>query len=225
MATVAGGGQRREPTAIGMKTWGSPMSKAKKDTAAAATPDLPRDTSLLSDILPVPGPRCRGLTGSTYAASEADVISVPSPPAGAPNVVVVLLDDVGFGQAGTFGGPADTPTLQRLADAGLRYNPFHPTALCSPTRAGLLSGRNHHSVHTGVITEMATGFPGYDGSWPREAACIAEILQGNHYSTAAFGKWHTPPDQELSAAGPFDRGPGGRAFDYWYGFQGGEASQ
>ena len=163
--------------------------------------------------------------GSTYADSEADVISVPSPPAGAPNVVVVLLDDVGFGQAGTFGGPADTPTLQRLADEGLRYNRFHTTALCSPTRAALLSGRNHHSVHTGVITEMATGFPGYDGSWPREAACIAEVLKGNQYSTAAFGKWHNTPDHELGAPGPFDRWPVGKGFDYFFGFQGGESSQ
>jgi arylsulfatase A-like enzyme len=130
------------------------------------------------------------------------VISLPAPPVGAPNVLLVLLDDVGFGQTSTFGGPAHTPTLQRLADEGLRYNRFHTTALCSPTRAAMLSGRNHHSVHTGVITEMATGFPGYDGSWPREAASIAEILRGNHYSTAAFGKWHNTPDHELSAAGP-----------------------
>src|SRR6202008_4344380 len=156
-------------------------------------------TSLLSDILPLPTPRFRGLIGSTYADSEADVISVPSPPAGAPNVVVVLLDDVGFGQAGTFGGPADTPTLKRLAEDGLRYNRFHTTALCSPSRAALLSGRNHHSVHTGVITEMATGFPGYDGQWPKQAASIAEILRGNAYSTAAFGKWHNTPDHELGA--------------------------
>jgi arylsulfatase A-like enzyme len=199
------------------------MSKAKTDTAA--TPDLPRGAPLLSDVLPLPAPRFRGLIGSTYADSEADVISVPSPPAGAPNVVVVLLDDVGFGQAGTFGGPADTPTLQRLAEDGLRYNRFHTTALCSPTRAALLSGRNHHSVHTGVITEMATGFPGYDGSWPREAACIAEVLKGNQYSTAAFGKWHNTPDHELGAPGPFDRWPVGKGFDYFFGFQGGESSQ
>jgi arylsulfatase len=179
----------------------------------------------LSDILPLATPRFRGRVGNTYVDSEADLIALPTPPAGAPNVLLVLLDDVGFGQASTFGGPANTPTLQRLADEGLRYNRFHTTALCSPTRAALLSGRNHHSVHTGVITEMATGFPGYDGSWPREAASIAEILRGNHYSTAAFGKWHNTPDHELSAAGPFDRWPTGKGFDYWYGFQGGEASQ
>jgi arylsulfatase len=121
-----------------------------------------------SDILPLATPHFRGRIGNTYVDSEADLIALPTAPAGAPNVLLVLLDDVGFGQTSTFGGPANTPTLQRLADEGLRYNRFHTTALCSPTRAAMLSGRNHHSVHTGVITEMATGFPGYDGSWPRE---------------------------------------------------------
>src|SRR5256714_10479865 len=134
-----------------------------------------RDATLLSDILPLPEPRFHGRIGSTYVDSEPDIISLPTPPAGAPNVLLVLLDDVGFGQINTFGGPANTPTLQRLADEGLRYNRFHTTALCSPTRAAILSGRNHHSVHSGVITEMSTGFPGYDGTWPREAASVAEI--------------------------------------------------
>ena len=194
-------------------------------TKSQATAGARSASSLLSDTLPVPDPRFGGRIGNTYADSEADVISLPAPPAGAPNVLLVLLDDVGFGQTSTFGGLANTPTLQRLADEGLRYNRFHTTALCSPSRAAMLSGRNHHSVHTGVITEMATGFPGYDGSWPREAASIAEILRGNHYSTAGFGKWHNTPDHELSAAGPFDRWPTGKGFDYWYGFQGGEASQ
>jgi hypothetical protein len=112
------------------------------------------------DTLPIPEPKFKGRIGSTYLDSEPDIISLRTPPEGAPNVLLVLLDDVGFGQASTFGGPVNTPTLQKLADEGLRYNRFHTTALCSPTRAALLSGRNHHSVHTGVITEMATGFPG-----------------------------------------------------------------
>jgi arylsulfatase A-like enzyme len=184
-----------------------------------------RESMLLSDILPLPEPRFHGRIGSTYADSEADVIPLPTAPADAPNVLLVMLDDVGFGQASTFGGPANTPTLQRLADEGLRYNRFHTTALCSPTRAALLSGRNHHSVHNGCITELATGFPGYDGQWPKEAACVAEILQGNRYSTAAFGKWHNTPDHELGACGPFDRWPVGKGFDYFFGFQGGESSQ
>ena len=179
------------------------MSAAKADAgkggSKAARSDS-ADKTLVSDILPLATPRFRGRIGNTYVDSEADLIELPTAPVGAPNVLLVVLDDVGFGQTSTFGGPANTPTLQRLADRGLRYNRFHTTALCSPTRAALLSGRNHHSVHTGVITEMATGFPGYDGSWPREAASIAEILRGNHYSTAAFGKWHNTPDHELSAA-------------------------
>jgi arylsulfatase A-like enzyme len=180
---------------------------------------------LLSDILPLPDPRFKGSIGTSYTDSKADVIALPTAPAGAPNVLLILLDDVGFGQTSTFGGPVNTPTLQRLANEGLRYNRFHTTALCSPTRAALLSGRNHHSVHTGCITELATGFPGYDGQWPKESACIAEILKGNHYSTAAFGKWHNTPDHELGACGPFDRWPTGKGFDYFYGFQGGESSQ
>src|SRR4051812_28267558 len=184
-----------------------------------------RNAALLSDILPLPAPRFQGRIVSTYVDSEADIISLPAPPEGAPNVLVILLDDVGFGQTSTFGGPADTPTLQKLADEGLCYNRFHTTALCTPSRSALLSGRNHHSVHNGVISEMATGFPGYDALWPKEAACIAEILKGHHYSTAAFGKWHNTPDHELSASGPFDRWPVGKGFDYWYGFQGGESSQ
>jgi arylsulfatase A-like enzyme len=184
-----------------------------------------RESFLVSDVLPLPTPRFGGRIGTTYADSQAELISMPTAPAGAPNVLLVLLDDVGFGQASTFGGPVNTPALQRLADDGLRYNRFHTTALCSPTRAALLSGRNHHSVHTGAITEIATGFPGYDGQWPREAACVAEILKGNSYSTAAFGKWHNTPDHELGAPGPFDRWPIGKGFDYWYGFHGGESSQ
>src|SRR5262252_9125511 len=182
-------------------------------------------TALPSNILPLPELPFRGRIGNTYADSQADIMSLPAAPKAAPNVLLVLLDDVGFGQTSTFGGPVQTPTLQRLANEGLRYNRFHTTALCSPSRAAFLSGRNHHSVHTGCITELATGFPGYDGQWPREAACIAEILKANQYSTAAFGKWHNTPDHELGACGPFDRWPTGKGFDYWYGFQGGESSQ
>jgi arylsulfatase len=153
------------------------------------------------------------------------VPAMASAPEGAPNVLLVLLDDVGFGHTSTFGGPVHTPTLQKLADEGLRYNRFHTTALCSPTRAAVLTGRNHHSVHTGIIMELATGFPGYNGRLPKSAACVAETLKQNGYSTAAFGKWHNTPDYEISAAGPFDRWPTGLGFEYWWGFQGGEANQ
>jgi arylsulfatase A-like enzyme len=199
------------------------MSETPTKTKPAK--DAEHEGRLLSDILPLPDPRFMGDIGTSYTDSKADVITLPTAPAGAPNVLLILLDDVGFGQTSTFGGPVNTPTLQRLANEGLRYNRFHTTALCSPTRAALLSGRNHHSVHTGCITELATGFPGYDAQWPKESACIAEILKGNRYSTAAFGKWHNTPDHELGACGPFDRWPTGKGFDYFYGFQGGESSQ
>jgi arylsulfatase len=178
-----------------------------------------------SDILPLPEPRFQGRIGTYYTDSEAEVPDLASAPEGAPNILLIQLDDVGFGHTSTFGGPVNTPTLQQLADGGLRYNRFHTTALCSPTRAALLTGRNHHSVHTGIIMELATGFPGYDGKMPKETACVAETLKQNGYSTAAFGKWHNTPDYEISAAGPFDRWPTGLGFEYWWGFQGGETNQ
>ena len=180
--------------------------------------------SVRSDTLPLPEPKFRGKISTLYTDSHAEVPAVPSAPEGAPNILLVLLDDVGFGHTSTFGGPVNTPVLQRLADEGLRYNRFHTTALCSPTRAALLTGRNHHSVHTGIIMELATGFPGYDGKMPKDAACVAETLKQNGYSTAAFGKWHNTPDYEISAAGPFDRWPTGLGFEHWWGFQGGETN-
>ena len=204
---------------------GTRLQSEHQPMATPVSSDPSSTPPQLSDVLPLPDLPFKGSIGTSYADSKADVIALPAAPAGAPNVLLILLDDVGFGQTSTFGGPVNTPTLQRLANEGLRYNRFHTTALCSPTRAALLSGRNHHSVHTGCITELATGFPGYDGQWPKESACIAQILRGNHYSTAAFGKWHNTPDHELGACGPFDRWPTGKGFDYFYGFQGGESSQ
>jgi arylsulfatase len=138
---------------------------------------------------------------------------------------VILLDDVGFGMASTFGGPVPTPNLAKLAREGLSYTRFHTTALCSPTRAALLTGRNHHSVGTGVIIETATGYPGYTGIIPRSAATISEILRDNGYATAMFGKWHNTPETEISPAGPFHNWPTGLGFDYFYGFNQGEAHQ
>lgn len=149
----------------------------------------------------------------------------PAAPAGAPNVVVVLLDDVGFGATSTFGGPAQTPVLDKLAAEGLRYNQFHTTALSSPTRASLLTGRNHHQVGFGTITEAAQGYPGYNSVWPKSAASIPDILRRHGYSTAGFGKWHNTPTWESGPAGPFDHWPSGLGFEYYYGFQGGETSQ
>jgi len=146
-------------------------------------------------------------------------------PAGAPNVVIILIDDLGFGATETFGGPIPTPTLERLAKNGLRYNNFHTTALSSPTRAALKSGRNHHTVNMGFITEMATGFPGATGQIPNATAPVAEMLRQNGYSTAAFGKWHETAAWETSVSGPFDRWPTHQGMDKFYGFIGGETNQ
>jgi arylsulfatase len=164
--------------------------------------------------------------------TELDARNVPLPPhfevktpAGAPNVVIILIDDLGFGATSTFGGPIATPTLDALARNGLRYNNFHTTALCSPTRAALKSGRNHHSVNMGFITEMATGFPGNTGQVPDAAAPLAETLRLNGYSTAAFGKWHETAAWETSVSGPYDRWPTHQGFDKFYGFIGGETNQ
>jgi arylsulfatase len=148
------------------------------------------------------------------------------PPAGAPNVLVVLLDDVGFGASSAFGGPCETPTAERLAEGGLRFNRFHTTALCAPTRQALLTGRNHHSVGMGCITELATSAPGYTSIRPKSAAPLAETLKLNGYATAQFGKCHEVPVWQTSPLGPFDAWPtGGGGFEYFYGFVGGETNQ
>ncbi len=147
------------------------------------------------------------------------------PPEGAPNVVIVLIDDIGFGAAGTFGGAISTPAFDRLANNGLRYNQFHTTALCSPTRASLLSGRNHHAVNVGSVMEIATGFPGNNGRRPANALYVAETLRQNGYSTAAFGKWHETAPWEVSVSGPYTRWPTNSGFDKFYGFIGGETNQ
>jgi len=146
-------------------------------------------------------------------------------PAGAPNVVIILIDDMGFGVPSSFGGPVPMPTMDGLAQQGLRYNNFHTTALCSPTRAALKSGRNHHQVNMGFITEMATGFPGNTGQVPSTTAPLAEMLRLNGYATAAFGKWHETASWEISVSGPFDRWPMRQGFDKFYGFFGGETNQ
>lgn len=146
-------------------------------------------------------------------------------PKGAPNVLLILTDDVGFGASSTFGGPVQTPTFDRLAERGLRYNMFHTTALCSPTRAALITGRNHHSVASGVITEFATGYPGYNSLVPKSAASVGEVLKQNGYNTSWYGKMHNVPDWMSSQAGPFDLWPSGLGFEYFYGFIGGDSDQ
>lgn len=146
-------------------------------------------------------------------------------PQGAPNVVIVLIDDIGFGHSSAFGGPIEMPTLERLAAGGLRYNRFHTTALCSPTRTALLTGHNHHANNAGAIMELATGFPGNTGIRPRSITPLAQILRQNGYSTAAFGKYHETPPWEVSVSGPYDRWPTGSGFERFYGFIGGETNQ
>ena len=184
--------------------------------------------SLGRENLPIPDPHWIGVT--TYDAKDPDTKFPPieplRPPADAPNVLVILIDDAGFGSASAFGGPCDTPNFERLADDGLKYTRFHTTALCSPTRAALLGGRNHHSVGMGGITEIATSAPGYSSMRPRNKAPIAEMLKLNGYATAHFGKCHEVPVWESSPMGPFDRWPSpGNGFEHFYGFIGGETNQ
>ena len=163
--------------------------------------------------------------GRSYKDSKPHWEPLPQAPKGAPNVIYLVLDDVGFAQLGCYGSEIQTPNIDRLAKGGLRYSNFHTTSLCSPSRACLLTGDNHHSNHLGVITEAATGYPGYDGRMPRSQATIAEILKQNGYSTSYIGKWHQTPPDETSDAGPFDRWPLGMGFERFYGFVGGETNQ
>ena len=177
--------------------------------------------------LPIRRETFAGVANRTLDGSKPDwnLIGHPTPPDGAPNVLLVLIDDAGFGNPSTFGGPIQTPNYTRMADEGLRYNRFHVTALCSPTRAALLTGRNNHAVGFGSVGEFAGGFPGYSASLPRDCAPLPRILRDNGYSTAAFGKWHLTPDGQQGPAGPFDRWPNGWGFDYFYGFLAGDSGQ
>ena len=181
------------------------------------------------EVLPRPEEPFAGKIGLTYKDSEAIKPKLKIPQnfgiEDAPNILIVLIDDCGFGQMGTFGGAIPTPTLDRVADNGLRYTRFHTTALCSPTRAALLTGRNHHSVASGVIGEAGTGFPGYSGIIPASAATFAEVLREYGYMNAWFGKNHNVPDWETSIVGPFDRWSANLGFDYFYGFVGGDTDQ
>src|SRR6478609_3940157 len=189
--------------------------------SAAAGPKVRRD------ILPIPDEKHVGLT--TYDAKDPNTtyppITMLRPPEGAPNVLIVLIDDVGFGASSAFGGPCRTPTAERLAAGGVKLNRFHTTALCSPTRQALLTGRNHHSVNMGGITEIATSAPGYTSVRPKDKAPVAQTLNLNGYATAQIGKCHEVPVWETSPVGPYERWPTGSGFDYFYGFIGGECNQ
>ena len=185
--------------------------------AAAQEPDR--------TVLPIAPPPFRGTIGTTYANSTPSATPTIHAPTAAPNVLVVLIDDAGYAQSGTFGGLIPTPTLDRLAAGGVRYTRFHVTALCSPSRAELMTGRNHHAVNMGTITNWSTDYPGYNASIPRSAAFISEILRANGYATAAFGKWHLIPEREDTLSGPFDHWPTHEGFDHFYGFLNGETNQ
>jgi arylsulfatase A-like enzyme len=208
---------------IGLTKLGNAGTLAAIGTVLA-TGALPGSTSA-QEVLPVPPAPFKGQIGLSAKDSVPDFPRQVKAPKGAPNIVLILLDDVGFGASSTFGGPISTPTLDRLAKNGLRYTQFHTTALSSPTRAALLTGRNHHSVHTGVIMEMATGYPGYDSLMGKDTATVAELLKQHGWNTAWFGKNHNVPDWQSSQAGPFDLWPIGLGFEYFYGFVGAETNQ
>lgn len=176
-------------------------------------------------ILPIQAPPTEPIEALDVREAKIPPRFESKAPEGAPNVLIVLIDDLGFGATTPFGGPIPTPTFDRLAQGGLRYTNFHTTALCSPTRAALKSGRNHHTCNMGFITEMATGFPGATGEIPNTVAPLAEMLRLNGYGTAAFGKWHETAAWETSVSGPHDRWPTRQGFDKFYGFMGGETNQ
>ncbi len=182
-------------------------------------------TTISGKQLPPPGPKFGGVIKEKASESKAWWAPRVVPPKGAPNVLLIMTDDQGFGAPSTFGGVIPTPAMDRIARAGLRYTNFHSTSLCSPTRAAIITGRNHHSVGFGVVGEIATGFPGYDSIIPIEKGTIGTILKENGYATSWFGKDHNTPSYQSSQAGPFNQWPNGMGFDYFYGFVGGDASQ
>jgi arylsulfatase A-like enzyme len=183
------------------------------------------DAKLDRTVLPIVEPTHKPITTLDARDAKAPPRFQVKAPSGAPNVVIVLIDDIGFGSSSAFGGPIKMPTLEKLAGGGLKYNRFHTTALCSPTRTALLTGHNHHANNAGAIMELATAFPGNTGIRPKTITTLAEILRQNGYSTAAFGKYHETPPWEVSVSGPMERWPTGSGFDKFYGFIGGEANQ
>jgi arylsulfatase A-like enzyme len=190
------------------------------------TPGSPGATTTIDGrFLPPSPPKFGGDIGLSAQDSKPSWPPQIVPPKGAPNILLIMTDDQGYGVSGTFGGIIPTPTMDRIAEMGLRYTQFHSTALCSPTRAALITGRNHHSVGFGIISEQSTGYPGYNSVIGPENATIGTILKQNGYATSWFGKNHNTPSYQYSAAGPFDQWPSGMGFDYFYGFMGGETDQ
>jgi arylsulfatase A-like enzyme len=196
---------------------------AQQTTGVPGTPSA--TTTIDGKYLPPPSPSFGGTINLGAEQSKPYWPSKVVPPKGAPNVLLIMTDDQGYGVSGTFGGVIPTPSMDRIAQMGLRYTQFHSTALCSPTRAALITGRNHHSVGFGIISELSTGYPGYDSVIGPESATIGTILKQNGYATSWFGKNHNTPSYQYSKAGPFDQWPDGMGFQYFYGFMGGETDQ
>jgi arylsulfatase A-like enzyme/uncharacterized membrane protein len=197
--------------------------KALKDGLAEAMGKFVPDRT----VLPIPDKNFGGTTGRHLGESVGDWTIIPGPkaPEGAPNVLLILIDDAGFGGPDTFGGAISTPNLTRVGQMGVTYNSFHVTAVCSPTRAALLTGRNHHRVGMGTIAELPGPYPGYTGTRPRSCTALPRILRENGYVTGGFGKWHLTPGSQMGQAGPFDHWPLSWGFDHWYGFLTGAAGQ
>jgi arylsulfatase A-like enzyme len=202
----------------------APSARAQIQTTG--TPGSPSaTTSIDGKQLPAPDPKFGGVIKDDALQSQPWWAPRIVPPKGAPNVLLIITDDSGFGVPSTFGGVVRTPSMDRVAKAGLRYNNIHSTALCSPTRAALITGRNHHSAGFGVISEQSTGFPGYNSIIGEDKATIGRILKDNGYATSWFGKDHNVPAFAASQVGPFDKWPTGMGFEYFYGFIGGDANQ
>ncbi len=205
----------------------APMDKKDLGDLKAALAEAGGKFSPDRTVLPIPDRTFGGTMGRTIDQSVPDWLMIPGPlpPEGAPNVLIVLIDDAGFGGPDTFGGPISTPNITRVQQMGLTYNRFHVTAVCSPTRAALLTGRNHHRVGFGSIAEFPGPYPGYTAARPRSCAALPRILRENGYVTGGFGKWHLTPDNVQGPAGPFDRWPQAWGFDHWWGFLSGAAGQ
>jgi arylsulfatase len=202
----------------------APSAQAQVQTTGA--PGSPAATTTIDGrYIPNPPAPFPGTINLSAKDSKSGWPATVVPPKGAPNVLLIMTDDQGYGVTSTFGGVIPTPAMERIAKAGLRYTRMHSTALCSPTRAALITGRNHHSVGNGVIGEMSTGYPGYNSVIPKDKATIGTILRDNGYSTSWFGKNHNTPTYTYSQAGPFDQWPSGMGFEYFYGFMGGETNQ
>ena len=231
-ASINATGQKQTAATVKAVTQKQP---AGADKSSGRTPTSPQTTGVPGSPgatttidgtqLPPPDPKFGGVIKDDALQSKAWWAPRVVPPKKAPNILLIMTDDSGFGVPSTFGGVIPTPTMDRVAKSGLRYNNIHSTALCSPTRAALITGRNHHSAGFGVISEQSTGFPGYNSIIPKNKATIGRILKENGYATSWFGKDHNTPTYTASQVGPFDQWPTGMGFEYFYGFVGGDANQ